>query len=120
MVVALAASVLSAQAAETPTPRQVALRCGRLIDGKSQAVAENAVVLVEGDRIKQVGPGVAVPAGAEVVDLGRSTCLPGLIDNHTHILLQATSRPRTTTSSSSSSPSRTAPSRPPWPPAPRS
>ena len=88
MVVALAASVLSAQAAETPTPRQVALRCGRLIDGKSQAVAENAVVLVEGDRIKQVGPGVAVPAGAEVVDLGRSTCLPGLIDNHTHILLQ--------------------------------
>ena len=88
MVVALAASVLSAQAAETPAPRQVALRCGRLIDGKSQAVAENAVVLVEGDRIKQVGPGVAVPAGAEVVDLGRSTCLPGLIDNHTHILLQ--------------------------------
>jgi len=88
MVVVLAASVLSVQAAETPAPRQVALRCGRLIDGKSQAVAENAVVLVEGDRIKQVGPGLAVPAGAEVVDLGRSTCLPGLIDNHTHILLQ--------------------------------
>jgi imidazolonepropionase-like amidohydrolase len=46
------------------------------------------VVLVNGDRIEQVGPNVAVPAGAEVVDLGRATCLPGLIDNHTHILLQ--------------------------------
>ena len=95
MVAALAASafaasalVATAQPADTPAPRQVALRCGRLIDGKAQAAIENAVVLVEGDRIKQVGSGLAVPAGAQVVDLGRFTCLPGLIDNHTHILLQ--------------------------------
>jgi imidazolonepropionase-like amidohydrolase len=90
MVAAFAASALAAaaQAAETQAPRQVALRCGRLIDGKAQAAIENAVVLVEGDRIKQVGPGVAVPAGAQVVDLDGFTCLPGLIDNHTHILLQ--------------------------------
>ena len=86
----LAGSALgpAAQAAETPAPRQVAIRCGRLIDGKSPGAVENAVVLVEGDRIKQVGPGLAVPAAAQVVDLGRFTCLPGLIDNHTHILLQ--------------------------------
>jgi imidazolonepropionase-like amidohydrolase len=90
IVVAFAASALSAQAAETPAPAppQVVLRCGRLIDGKSQAAAVNAVVLVEGDRIKQVGSGLAVPAGARMVDLGGFTCLPGLIDNHTHILLQ--------------------------------
>ena len=90
MVAAFAASALAAaaQPAETQAPRQVALRCGRLIDGKAQAAIENAVVLVEGDRIKQVGPGLAVPAGAQVVDLDRFTCLPGLIDNHTHILLQ--------------------------------
>jgi imidazolonepropionase-like amidohydrolase len=78
----------AAGAAETPAPRAVVLRCGRLIDGKAQSAVENAVILVEGERIRQVGAGLAVPAGAQVVDLGRSTCLPGLIDNHTHILLQ--------------------------------
>jgi imidazolonepropionase-like amidohydrolase len=86
----LAASALgvTARAAEPPASRQVAIRCGRLIDGKSERVVENAVVLVEGDRIKRVGRGLAVPAGAQVVDLDRFTCLPGLIDNHTHVLLQ--------------------------------
>jgi imidazolonepropionase-like amidohydrolase len=90
VIAALGASAvgLPAHAAEAQAPRQVVLRCGRLIDGKSQGTAENALVLVEGDRIKQVGPGLTVPAGAQVVDLGGFTCLPGLIDNHTHILLQ--------------------------------
>jgi len=64
------------------------LRCGRLIDGKRAAPVENAVVIVEAERIKEVGSGLAVPAGARVVDLGRATCLPGLIDNHTHVMLQ--------------------------------
>jgi imidazolonepropionase-like amidohydrolase len=74
-------------AAEGP-PRLVALRCGRLVDGRHGTPATDVTILVEGARIKQVGSGLAVPAGAAVVDLGRSTCLPGLIDNHTHILLQ--------------------------------
>src|SRR5439155_20605647 len=43
---------------------------------------------VEAERIKEVGAGLAVPEGARVVDLGRATCLPGLIDNHTHVMLQ--------------------------------
>ena len=46
------------------------------------------MILIEGERIRQVGPGLTVPSGAQVIDLGRSTCLPGLIDAHTHILLQ--------------------------------
>ena len=68
-------------------PHIIAIRCGRLIDGKSAAARANAVIVVEGERIKEVGS--AVPAGAEVIDLSRSTVLPGLIDNHTHILLNA-------------------------------
>jgi imidazolonepropionase-like amidohydrolase len=68
--------------------RVVALRCGRLLDGRHPAPMEDATILVEGDRIRQVGRGLAVPAGAALIDLGRSTCLPGLIDNHTHVLLQ--------------------------------
>jgi imidazolonepropionase-like amidohydrolase len=66
----------------------VAVRCGRLIDGKTDEVLKDAVVLVAGERIQAVGAGLAVPADATVIDLGHSTCLPGLIDNHTHLLLQ--------------------------------
>jgi imidazolonepropionase-like amidohydrolase len=66
----------------------MALRCGRLIDGKKGSPVADAVVIVEGDRITKAGMGVSVPEGARVVDLGSATCLPGLIDNHTHVLLQ--------------------------------
>jgi imidazolonepropionase-like amidohydrolase len=72
--------------AADPAP-SVVVRCGRLVDGR-HAPTEDATILVEGDRIRQVGRGLATPPGATVIDLGRSTCLPGLIDNHTHILLQ--------------------------------
>jgi len=86
LLVLLGSSHPAAGAADAP--RLVALRCGRLLDGRNPAAAEDVTVLIEGERIRQVGRGLAVPAGASVIDLGRSTCLPGLIDNHTHILLQ--------------------------------
>ena len=75
-------------AASGDAAKPVAVRCGRLIDGRTDDVRSGAVVLAEGERIKAVGAGLAVPADATVIDLSRSTCLPGLIDNHTHILLQ--------------------------------
>jgi len=66
----------------------LALRCGALIDGKSDAPLANAVVLVRGKRIEAVGANLAVPAGYRTIDLSQHTVLPGLIDCHTHVLLQ--------------------------------
>src|SRR6266542_6030120 len=64
----------------------VAVKAGRLLDVKSGAYVANPVVVVRGDRIESVG--TKVPPGATVEDLGDRTLLPGLIDAHTHILLQ--------------------------------
>lgn len=66
--------------------KQLVVRAGRLVDVRSGTVVNNAVILIEGERITAVGPGVAIPAGAEVIDLGGATVLPGLIDVHTHLL----------------------------------
>src|SRR5262245_50414868 len=67
---------------------KTALRCGTLIDPRSSRSIPTAVVLVEGDRVKAAGAGVAIPEGYKTIDLSKRTCLPGLIDNHTHVLLQ--------------------------------
>lgn len=63
-----------------------ALRCGGLFDGRSDSLQKNVVVVIQGEKIQSVTN--AAPADAEVIDLSRETCLPGLIDTHTHILLQ--------------------------------
>jgi len=60
-----------------------AIKAGRLVDGSGK-VATNVVIVVDNDRITSVGTG-APPAGAEVIDLGRYTIIPGLIDVHTHM-----------------------------------
>lgn len=62
-----------------------AIRFGKLVDGAGKVIT-NAVVLVEGDRIKSVSAGrSSIPAGAQVLDLSRYTGIPGLIDVHTHM-----------------------------------
>jgi imidazolonepropionase-like amidohydrolase len=61
---------------------------GRLIDVRNGRVLNNQEILVDGERIVQVGATVARPAGARIINLSQATVLPGLIDNHTHILLQ--------------------------------
>lgn len=65
--------------------RHTAIRCGKLVDGKSENPITNAIILIEGDRITRVGKGIKIPADASVIDLSRFTVIPGLIDVHTHM-----------------------------------
>jgi imidazolonepropionase-like amidohydrolase len=65
-----------------------AIKCGKLVDGKSDAPMENVIVLIEGNIIKDVGKNVQIPSTAKVIDLSAATVLPGLIDAHVHVLLQ--------------------------------
>src|SRR4051812_37305630 len=76
----------SGQASDTAAAgRHLAIRAARLIDGRGGAVVQNAVILIDSTRITALGPGLAIPAGTPVIDLGSATVLPGLIDCHTHI-----------------------------------
>lgn len=63
----------------------VAIKAGRVLDVRTGQMIQNAFILIEGERITAVGANVAVPAGAEVIDLKTMTVLPGLIDSHTHL-----------------------------------
>ncbi|HSY50338.1 MAG TPA: amidohydrolase family protein [Thermoanaerobaculia bacterium] len=83
--VALSLFAVAAFAADVP-PKVVALRAARLIDGRGGEVISPAVILVRGNRIESIGG--AVPEGAQVIELGDMTLLPGLIDAHVHTLLQ--------------------------------
>jgi imidazolonepropionase-like amidohydrolase len=68
--------------------RSLVIRAGWLFDGLSGQLLRNQVILIQGDRIVEVGPAerVTVPAGTEEIDLTKATVLPGLIDGHAHVL----------------------------------
>jgi imidazolonepropionase-like amidohydrolase len=78
----LAAALAAQQAAAPPV---VAVRAGTLIDGSGGAPVRNAVILIQGERITAAGAGVAIPRGAQVIDLSAFTVLPGFIDAHVHL-----------------------------------
>ena len=63
------------------------LRAARMLDVVSGKIVTDAVVLVENGKISKVGPHLPIPPGVEVIDLGNVTLLPGLIDCHTHLLM---------------------------------
>src|SRR5712692_4808857 len=67
--------------------KAVAIHAGQLFDGKSDRLVSNQVIVIQGDRIAEVGPAgsVKIPAGAQEIDLGSATVLPGLIEGHNHM-----------------------------------
>ncbi|MGA9769021.1 MAG: amidohydrolase family protein [Blastocatellia bacterium] len=84
----VSASFTTGQAAwQQKAAADIAIRAGRLIDVKSGEIIKDAVILVKDGRITSVGPGLAIPASANVIDLSDMTILPGLIDCHTHLLM---------------------------------
>ena len=65
----------------------IALKASRLFDGKSRTLTQNGVVIVQGDKIIDVGSNITIPADAKVIDLGDATLSPGFMDAHSHLTL---------------------------------
>ncbi|HVH09929.1 MAG TPA: amidohydrolase family protein [Gemmatimonadales bacterium] len=87
---------LAAQASPAAPAAPTLVKAGRLIDGRSDTPQPAVGILVEGDRITAVGPLAQVEPrarGARIIDLSQLTVLPGLIDTHTHLLLQGDPTP---------------------------
>jgi imidazolonepropionase-like amidohydrolase len=87
-VTCFAAAVAAAQQAK-PASKTYVLKAARLFDGKSDALVKPGVVVVTDGKIVAVGANATIPAGAEVIDLGDATLLPGFIDAHTHLTDEA-------------------------------
>jgi imidazolonepropionase-like amidohydrolase len=73
-------------AAESPVPASVtALLCGHLIDTANGKVLGETTIVIENGRVREVLTGIRAPAAATPIDLKTQTCMPGLIDSHTHL-----------------------------------
>jgi len=83
-VTAIVPSALSA--AGTPAQASVtALNCGHLIDTINGKMLGDSTIVIENGRVREVLNGMQAPAGARLIDLKTETCMPGLIDSHTHL-----------------------------------
>src|ERR1041385_9445206 len=80
------ALAITTQAAD----KTIVLKAARLFDGKSKALVQNGVVIVQGNKIVDAGSNLNAPPDAQVIDLGDATISPGFMDGHTHLTLDFT------------------------------
>ena len=84
---ALATASLHAQTPPAAVGPVTAIRAGRLVDPYSGTSAVNQTILVQNGRFTAVGSNVAIPPGAQLIDLSALTVVPGLVDAHNHLAL---------------------------------
>src|ERR1700674_4253843 len=77
----------AAQSAQPGPSRVIAIKAGKLVDPEKGTTAANQIILVRGRKIEAVGSNVQISADAQVIDLSKSTVLPGLFDAHTHLCM---------------------------------
>ncbi len=86
----LLVTVATKLAAQYPQPGPIqtfAIKAGKLVDPEKGTTETNQIILVQGKTIEAVGPNVQIPTGASVIDLSKSTVVPGLFDAHTHLCM---------------------------------
>jgi imidazolonepropionase-like amidohydrolase len=88
VLAAVLAVCLLSVGALAQAPKITAIKAGRALDVRTGQMTNNAVILIDGERIAAIGANLAIPAGAEVIDLSTMTVLPGLIDSHTHLTFE--------------------------------
>ena len=82
-IVVLISCAISIHAAD----KVIVLKAARLFDGKSKTLAQNGVVIIQGNKIVDAGSNLLAPTDAQVIDLGDATLSPGFMDGHTHLTL---------------------------------
>ncbi len=87
VVVLLTSSWIGAQSSPGPGKEVIVLHAARMLDVAGGKIVTPGEVLIEGNAIVEAGASVQRPSGAEVIDLGDATLLPGLIDAHVHLFL---------------------------------
>lgn len=87
LIACMAGAATAQRGAPTPPPTLL-IRAGNLFDSTTARLVGSRDILVRGGAIEQVAPDIAPPPGAQVVDLRRCTVLPGLIDAHSHLLME--------------------------------
>ncbi len=83
VTIAFAATAIAAQGPD----KIIVLTAARLFDGKSNALVQNGVVIIQGNKIVDAGSNLPAPTDAQVIDLGDATLSPGFMDGHTHLTL---------------------------------
>lgn len=96
-IMAVATLIGDASCKRAGPPRLVAVKAAAMLDVEAGRLIRDVLIVIEGDRIRQVAPAAnaKIPSGAQVLDLSRATVLPGLIDAHVHLAWRARPGPFT-------------------------